>query len=100
MRSRDSREVRSRAGSASAAAEAAQPVVGRPTVWGRIRPDIPIAPAARSRGSAVGEPGVPVRRMVGNEIEKQLDVAFVQTFDQAVEVVETAEGWIDGAVIG
>src|SRR2546430_12903010 len=83
-----------------AAAEAAKPVVGRTAIGRRISPHIPITLGAGARRSAIGEPRVFIRSVVGDEIEEESDVAGVQYLYQPVKIFETAKNRIDGTIVG
>src|SRR4051794_40091766 len=52
-----------------AAAESAQPVVGRSTGRARIPPDIPVALGMRTGAAAFPEPWMRIRGMVWHEVE-------------------------------
>ena len=82
------------------AAEIAEPVVGRPAVGRRIAPDVPVAFRIVARGAALDEPGMLVGRVVGHEVEHQLEPARVRCREQRVEIGERAEQRIDVAVVG
>ena len=83
-----------------AAAEVAQPVVGRAAAGRRIAPEVPVAPRVVARGAAFAEPGMLRRGVVGHEVEDQLHAARVQVGEQRVEVGERAELRRDAAVVG
>jgi hypothetical protein len=83
-----------------AAAEAAQPVVGRAAIGRGIVPDIPVASGICSRRAALAEPGMLARGVVGYEVQDQLDAAGMQRRDQAIQVVERSESRIDACEVG
>ena len=58
--------------------ERVDPVVRRTTVRGRIGPDVVVAVLARTVVASVDEPGVPVARVVGDEVEHDRDAAFLK----------------------
>jgi len=77
-----------------------EPIVGRPAVRGRIAPDIPVTFRIIARCAALDEPGMPVRGVVGNEIEQKLEAARMGGLDQRVEVGQAAEQRIDVDIVG
>ena len=58
-----------------AAAEDAQPVVGRPAVGRRVAPDVPVALRVVARGARLDEPRVLVGGVVRHEVEDHLHAA-------------------------
>ena len=83
-----------------AAAEFRQPVVRRPATGARVTPDVPIAFRVVARTAALDEPGMLVGRVIGNEIENQLQAGGVRGLRQRVETFHGAEQRIDANVIG
>ena len=83
-----------------AAAEVAEPVVGRAAVGGGVAPDVPVALGVVARRSRFDEPGVLVGGVVGDEVEEHLQAAAVGFVDEAVEVGEGAEERVDVGVVG
>src|SRR5262245_869834 len=70
-----------------AAVESRQPIIGWPIRNG-IPPDVPVALATSSRGSALQEPGVTIGGVVGDQIENDLDALRVGGGEERVEVVQ------------
>src|SRR5512132_4261786 len=55
--------------------EFGEPVVRRTAIRGRVAPDIPVTLGILARRAALLEPGMPIRGVVGHEIEQQLEPA-------------------------
>ncbi len=80
--------------------EVSHPVVGRAAVGRRIAPHVPVAVRILSRAPCRLEPAVLVRRVVGDEVEPDLDAARSGISDETVEVRERPEHRIDVTVVG
>src|SRR4051794_20044969 len=52
------------------APEFGEPIVRRPAIRGRVAPDVPVTLGIFARCAALLEPGMPIRGMVGHQIEQ------------------------------
>ncbi|MCY1227182.1 hypothetical protein D9M72_394440 [compost metagenome] len=82
------------------AAEIAEPVVGRPAVRCRVAPDVPVASRIAACAATLHEPRMTVRRVVGHEVQDELEPSRVGLLHQRIEAVQRAEARIDVAKIG
>ena len=92
--------ARQRVSRPRAAAEDASPVVRRSAARRRIAPDVPISPRRVPGQARVREPGMPVRGVVRDVVEDDLEPTPMGLVEERVEVGEGAEPRIDGAVVG
>src|SRR5262245_110936 len=81
------------------AAEIAHPIVGRFAIGFAVTPDVPVALRTRSSPTACNEPRMPVGRVIGNQIKDDLDCPSMRLTKEAVDIVQVAEEWVNGAVV-
>ena len=82
------------------AAEVGLPVVGRSAARRRVGPDVVVAVRRVTAAQRIDEPGVPVRRVVRDEVEQHAGFPVPRRGDQRVEVLERSQLGVDGAVVG
>ena len=80
--------------------ELTDPVVRGRSVGTRVSPNVPVAIRTRACGSALNEPGMPIRGVVWDIVQDQLHAPGVHGCEQPIEVVECSENRINGAEIG
>ncbi len=78
----------------------ASQLFGQAAVGGRIAPHVPVALGGVAPGPGVEEPGVLVRGVVRDPVERDPHAEVVGVGDQSVELGEVAEGGVDVAVVG
>ena len=82
-----------------AAAENADPVVGRRAVGPGVAPEVPVAARVAAARARLAKPRMLRRRMVADPIEDHAQVALVRFLEQSIEGCEGAEPRLDVAVV-
>src|SRR6201999_4321370 len=83
-----------------ASAEFGQPIVWCAAAGRAVSPDVPISFRIIQRRSALAKPGMPVGRVIWNEIEDQLQAAAVSRVKQLIKVGHHSEYGVDPGVVG
>jgi hypothetical protein len=84
----------------SRAAEFRQPVVGRSAAGRAVAPDVSVAFGATARRPALRKPWMPVRGVVGNEVEQHLHAQRMRRHQQRMEIAQCTEQRVDSRVVG